>query len=189
MTDALFYFLLGIFVVLAVVFVRHRLTAFTSQQAADYSDGAPRFDLREHLEGKMICDGVIFGPTGRVTSSFTADFDITWDDNVATMHEEFTYSNGDTQTRQWVITLEENGNFSARADDVPGIAKGIESGPAVIFRYPICLPPESGGYKLWAFDCMYVAPNGTVVNRSQFRKFGIKVAELIATIHKIEEKT
>jgi hypothetical protein len=29
---------------------------------------------------------------------------------------------------------------------------------------------------------MYLAPNGNIVNRSQFRKFGIKVAELVATM-------
>ncbi|MEM7321134.1 MAG: DUF3833 family protein, partial [Pseudomonadota bacterium] len=31
-------------------------------------------------------------------------------------------------------------------------------------------------------DWMYLAPNGTIVNRSQFRKFGIQVAELVATM-------
>jgi hypothetical protein len=29
---------------------------------------------------------------------------------------------------------------------------------------------------------MYLLDNGTVMNRSQFRKFGIKVGELVATI-------
>jgi hypothetical protein len=29
---------------------------------------------------------------------------------------------------------------------------------------------------------MYLMPNGTIINRSQFRKFGIKVAELVATM-------
>ncbi len=31
-------------------------------------------------------------------------------------------------------------------------------------------------------DWMYVMENGTIMNRSQFRKFGIKVAELVATM-------
>jgi hypothetical protein len=31
-------------------------------------------------------------------------------------------------------------------------------------------------------DWMYLTPNGTIMNRSQFRKFGIKVAELVATM-------
>ena len=31
-------------------------------------------------------------------------------------------------------------------------------------------------------DWMYLTPDGTIMNRSQFRKFGIKVAELVATL-------
>ena len=31
-------------------------------------------------------------------------------------------------------------------------------------------------------DWMYLMENGTIMNRSEMRKFGIKVAELIATI-------
>jgi hypothetical protein len=33
---------------------------------------------------------------------------------------------------------------------------------------------------------MYLMQNGTIINRSQFRKFGIKVAELVATMRPIE---
>ena len=33
-----------------------------------------------------------------------------------------------------------------------------------------------------AVDWMYVQPDGVILNRSQFRKFGIKVAELFCTI-------
>jgi hypothetical protein len=29
---------------------------------------------------------------------------------------------------------------------------------------------------------MYLVENGTIINRSQFRKYGIKVAELVATM-------
>ena len=28
--------------------------------------------------------------------------------------------------------------------------------------------------------------NGTIINRSQFRKFGIKVAELVATMRRVD---
>jgi hypothetical protein len=31
-------------------------------------------------------------------------------------------------------------------------------------------------------DWMYLAPNGAIMNRSQFRKFGFTVAELVATM-------
>jgi hypothetical protein len=50
-------------------------------------------------------------------------------------------------------------------------------------KYRIKLPKDSsGGHVLDTTDWMYVVENGTIINRSQFRKFGIKVAELVATM-------
>ena len=37
-------------------------------------------------------------------------------------------------------------------------------------------------------DWMYLTPNGTIINRSQFRKFGIKVAELFCTMRRKEAR-
>jgi hypothetical protein len=36
-------------------------------------------------------------------------------------------------------------------------------------------------------DWMYLMENGTIINRSQFRKWGVKVAELIATMRPAPE--
>ncbi len=49
-------------------------------------------------------------------------------------------------------------------------------------NYRIKLPEDSGGHVLDTTDWMYLTGNGTIINRSQFRKFGIKVAELVATM-------
>lgn len=167
-----------------VVLARRYLASFAGQRAQDYLHSFPIFDLRTHLNGALICEGCIYGPFGRVTTTFNAVFMAQWDGNVGTIDEVFEYSDGTTQIRQWVITLGDDGAFTALADDVPGIGKGTQSGNAVLFRYPIQMPKDAGGVKLSAFDCMYLTPNGTVINRSEFRKFGIKLAELVATIRK-----
>ncbi len=186
MSDAAFFFLLGAALVILVVVLRSRFADFGAQRAEDYADDYPFFDMRTHLNGEMYCEGVIFGPLGRVTSTFDADFNVSWDGNTGTINETFRYNDGSTQDRVWTIHLDGAGGFEALADDVPGKGRGEMAGHAVLFRYPITLPPEAGGYTLRAFDCMYLAPGGTVVNRSQFRMFGFKVAELVATIRKKE---
>lgn len=186
MSDAIFFCAIGAALVVFVLILRRRFADFMGQSANDYADDYPQFDMREHLNGPMTCDGVIFGPMGRVTSTFEADFDISWEGNSCTMKEAFRYHDGSTQNREWRIELDGGGHFEAFADDVPGKARGEVAGPAVLFNYSIKLPAESGGYTLKAFDCMYLTKNGTVVNRSQFRKFGFRVAELVATIHKKE---
>jgi hypothetical protein len=180
--------LTGALLALIVVFLRRRLAEFPAQSPDDYDEAFPTFELKRHLNGKMICEGVIYGPMGRVTSTFAADFDITWDGDKGTMDELFRYNDGSEQVRQWRITARDGGKFDLEADDVPGPAFGIAAGHAVQMRYPIELPEASGGHVLSCVDWMYLTPDGTIMNRSQFRKFGIKVAELIATIRPKDPK-
>ncbi|WP_370399192.1 DUF3833 family protein [Sulfitobacter sp. JB4-11] len=172
----------GVVLAFSSVLLRRRYAAFHGQTPADYDDGSPTFDLQTHLNGDMVCDGVIFGPLGRVTSTFVADFRITWDGDVAVMDELFRFNDGTTQQRQWTIRLKEDSTFETLAADVVKGGHGTLAGPAALMRYAIRLPEETGGHTLNTVDWMYLTPGGVIVNRSQFRKFGIKVAELVATI-------
>lgn len=55
-------------------------------------------------------------------------------------------------------------------------------------NYRIRIPEDAGGHLLDVSDWMYLNDSGTIVNRSQFRKGGVLVAELIATISR-EDRT
>lgn len=161
-----------------------RYAGFTAQRPADYDTGAVQFDLRDHLSGPIECEGVIYGPTGRVTSRFVADMKGTWEGNTGTLSEVFRYDTGTVQEREWRLTLGNDGAIRAEADDVVGRGEGTQRGSAVVLRYKIRLPDDAGGHVLDTTDWMYLTPNGTIINRSQFRKYGIKVAELVATMRK-----
>ncbi|MDG1118510.1 MAG: DUF3833 domain-containing protein [Flavimaricola sp.] len=178
MTAALILFAL----VLTALVVRIRYASFLAQRPEDYAEGGPQFDIRERLNGPIVCEGVIYGPTGRVTSRFVADFEASWQGNVGTMVENFHYDSGNTQRRQWTLTLGNDGAIKAEAPDVVGVGTGRQQGSAVLLNYKIKLTEEAGGHVLDTTDWMYLTPNGSIMNRSQFRKFGIKVAELVATM-------
>ncbi len=177
---------MGAAIVAAVVAIRVYLLSFRAQRIDDYVGLAPEFDLRRQLNGPLICEGVIFGPGGRVSSRFTARMVGDWSGNSGVLRQDFLYDNGETQERAWHLELGPDGSIDARADDVPGTAKGGQGGPAVHLKYPIRLPKEAGGHVLGATDWMYLVEDGSIINRSQFRKFGFKVAELIATIRREE---
>ncbi|QBF33714.1 DUF3833 domain-containing protein [Thalassococcus sp. S3] len=180
--DSVLLVVLGGAIILALGYVKRRLASFLAQKPQDYVEGQPQFDLRTHLNGPIVCEGIIYGPLGRVTSRFVADFDVEWSGNVGVMKERFLYDDGSTQDREWHLTLGNDGNIQARAEDVVGTGVGAQTGSAVQLQYRIRLPEQSGGHVLDTVDWMYLAPNGTIVNRSQFRKFGIQVAELVATM-------
>ncbi|MBL9050744.1 MAG: DUF3833 domain-containing protein [Tabrizicola sp.] len=174
--------LLGALIILAFIGLRTRYASFVAQSPADYSGQGPAFDLRRHLSGPIQCEGVIFGPTGRVASRFVASMEGKWDGNTGTLTEVFHYDSGTVQHRAWTLALGEAGRITATAPDVVGEGDGRAEGPGVLLRYRIKLTPEAGGHVLDVTDWMYLMENGTIMNRSQFRKFGFKVAELVATM-------
>lgn len=179
--------LVGALVVLALIALRARYASFAAQQPSDYAAG-PAFDLRQHLSGPMTCEGVIFGPTGRVTSRFVADMTGTWDGTTGTLSEIFRYDSGTTQHRAWTLALGPEGRITATAADVVGQGTGQVTGSGVVLRYRIRLTPEAGGHVLDVTDWMYLLDNGAIMNRSQFRKYGLKVAELVATMRPIPQE-
>ena len=184
MTTAFAFVALGVALTLVAIVVIARLIGFGAQQPPDYAKG-PRFDMRRHLNGPILCEGVIYGPTGRVTSRFVADMVGTWDGQRGTLAETFRYDSGTVQDRCWHLTVGNGGAIKSEASDLVGTGSGRVEGSAIQLKYRIQLPKEAGGHALDVVDWMYLMDNGTIMNRSQFRKYGIKVAELVATMRPV----
>ncbi len=87
--DPVMFVLLGMAMTAALVVLHTRTLGFRAQKPAEYKGKGPHFDLRRHLNGPIQCEGVIYGPTGRVTSRFVADMHGDWDGNIGTLRERF----------------------------------------------------------------------------------------------------
>ena len=171
--------------ILAATLAKTLLMSFRAQNPEDYAGTSPAFSLKEHLSGTFASEGLIYGPKGRVTNSFVAEMVGTWDGDTGTLTEKFTYSNGREQNRKWFLKLGEGNTFTATAEDIVGEAQGVVSGSTVSMQYQIVLPPEAGGHTLTATDWLYLTQDGVIMNKSEMRKFGLKVAELIATMRPV----
>ena len=180
-----FGILLGVVITLSVLAVLTRVTGFRTQKPGDFAANGPVFDMRKHLNGPILCEGVIYGPLGRVSSRFVADMVGTWNGNTGTLRETFRYDTGVVQERCWTLRVDDAGVIIADAPDLVGSGSGRQKGPAVQMMYRIKLDASAGGHELIVIDWMYLMENGTIMNRSQFRKFGLPVAELIATMRKV----
>lgn len=180
--DTLLAFKFGLLLTVAVLWLANRYFSFRAQAPSDYADHGPNFDIREHLNGPLLCEGVIYGPTGRVSSRFVAEFFAEWDGNTGVMREEFRYDSGEVQNREWRLNVNDAGSIIADADDLVGTGRGSQSGSSVKLEYNIRLTENAGGHVLSVVDWMYLLENGVIMNRSQFRKFGFKVGELVATM-------
>jgi len=166
-----------------VAFVaKNRFLSFRSQSPSDYSGTGPAFKMKEALNGEILSEGLIYGPNGKMSNSFVARMLGEWDGNTGTLTEYFTYSNGKKMTRKWYLTLGTGTTFTATADDIVGEGHGTISGSTVKLTYRIILPADAGGHTLDVTDWMYLTENGVIMNRTEMRKFGLKVAELVATM-------
>ncbi|SPJ23379.1 DUF3833 family protein [Palleronia abyssalis] len=180
--EAFVYLTVVLGLVLAALFVRWKFLSFGGQRPNEYLGLGPDFDPRTHLSGKMICDGAIFGPTGRMTSRFRGEVHGTWTGQAGFIALDFMFDGGAAQHREWHLRLSDTGLIEAEAEDTEGVGKGSIVGPVMQMQYTIVLPQDAGGHKLKVVDWMYLTEAGTILNRSQFRKGGLLVAELIATI-------
>ena len=92
-----FFILIGVILTLSAIAVLRRFVGFRTQSPADLAARGPQFDLRQQLNGPILCEGVIYGPTGRVTSRFVAEMEGSWDGNTGTLRERFHYDSGAVQ--------------------------------------------------------------------------------------------
>lgn len=114
-----------------------RRAGFMAQRPSDYARTTPAMDVRHHLSGPILCEGVIYGPFGRVTSRFVADMEGRWDGNRGLLDERFRYAGGNVQDRQWRLTLGNDGSIRAEADDLVGGGSGQQEGASLQLRYRI----------------------------------------------------
>ena len=171
-----------LFLVLGAAFAKNMFFSFRAQSPADYAGTGPEFSLKTHLAGEILSEGLIFGPDGKMTNRFVARMVGTWNGDTGTLSENFTYSNGKQQHRKWFLKLGEGNSFTATADDIIGEATGVISGSTIKMTYRIVLPEEAGGHTLDVTDWLYLTENGVIMNKSEMRKFGLKMAELVATM-------
>jgi len=177
----------GILVGLALAVLVYSLAGnwigFGAQRVDDYK-ARTALDPKQALAGKLAVEGVLYGPFGRVVSRFTAEMDCVWEGDQLTITEQFWYDSGTEQTRKWVLTLGPDAQLRGGASDIFD-AVGKVAGDALSLSYRLKLPAAAGGHVVAVKDWMYALTNGTLVNRSQMRKFGFKVAELVAVIRPV----
>lgn len=177
---AMTYFTLGIVIAASAFILSGCVWGFSTQSPADYADQTPVFKPAETLSGTYLSEGVIYDYTGKIVSRFKARMSGNFDSEGGTLKENFIYSSGRTDNREWTLKFKNDGSFIATAPDIIGEGVGIASGNSLQMKYKLKLNEDAGGHVLSVSDWMYLTDEGTIINRSQMRKFGIKVAELVA---------
>jgi len=150
----------------------------------DYADRKPAIDIRHYLNGNVEAWGVLLDRSGVVTEQFHVVMKGTWKGNDGTLEEKFTFSSGKKDERVWTVHFTDDHHFTASAHDVIGTATGKQYGNAVNMNYILRVPVDGTTYDLSMDDWMYLMTDDTLINRTEMRKFGFKVGELVLTFKK-----
>jgi hypothetical protein len=160
------------------------LSGCASTDVTHYAAERPALVLQEYFNGTLDAWGMFQDRSGTVVKRFHVSIEASWDGPVGTLDERFTYSDGSTQQRIWTLRAHGDGRYTGTADDVVGEAEGLASGNALHWRYVLALPVDGKVYHVDLDDWMYLIDEHTLLNRSEMRKFGLRVGEVTLSFRK-----
>lgn len=160
------------------------LSACSTTDVAMYAKENPSLDLKEYFNGTVDAWGMFQDRKGEVVKRFTVVIQCSWQGDVGTLDEDFTYSDGTKQKRVWTLKKQSNGQYIGTAADVVGDAIGIISGNALRWKYVLALPVGDKVYNVNFEDWMFLMDDKVMLNRAVMSKFGFKLGEVTLSFSK-----
>ncbi len=150
----------------------------------EYAQTTPPLDLKTFFNGDLVAYGILQDRSGRVTRKFSATIAASWEGEEGTLDEHFIFDDGEEQTRVWTLVHQGNNRYTGTAGDVVGTASGQVAGSAFNWQYTLDVPWNDGTIELNLDDWLYLVEEDHLINRTDLKKFGFKVAELTLVIEK-----
>ena len=160
------------------------LTGCAGPSIDHYVAEKPVLDLAEYFNGTLDAYGVFTDRSGTVVKRFTVVMRCSWQGNLGTLDEDFTYSDGTTQKRIWRLKKLADGAYTGQADDVVGEARGQTRGNAFQWGYTLRLPVDGKEYDVQFDDWMYLMTDKVMLNKATMRKFGVRLGEVTLSFTK-----
>ncbi len=147
-------------------------------QVSEYAGEKPELDLAEFFNGPVKAWGIVQNRSGKVVRRFEVDMIGRWDGNRGVLEEDFRFSDGGTERRVWHFTKVDSHTYTGTAGDVAGEARGEAYGNALRWRYVLELDVDGKTWHIAFDDWMYLLDKRTMINRSEMKKFGLRVGEV-----------
>ncbi len=173
------------FPLLTLIFAIMFCASCSTRSPEIYANQTPKFDIRQYFRGDLEAFGILKDRGGKVIKTFTVKMNGSWNGNDGKLVEDFAFNDGKTDHRVWELKVFDDNNFTGKAGDVVGIAKGQQFGNAMKMNYVLKIPYNNSTIEVKIDDWMYLIDNNTLINESVLKKFGFKVATLTIGFKKI----
>lgn len=140
--------------------------------------------LERYFIGQTRAWGIFEDRFGAVQQRFGVDVEGRMEAQCLILEEFFTYSTGETDSREWRIDCLGDGSYVGRADGVVGTAKGTLQGSVINWTYRFDLPVRGRKLRVRFRDRMYFQDDGVMLNRATISKFGIDLGTVLIAFSK-----
>jgi hypothetical protein len=143
-----------------------------------FSTTTPAFDPIAFWSGRTASWGVIENRDGSPTAIVTTSTESTPDGRDSMNMVQHVMTGGKDTVRTWHMRRLGNGQFEATANDMVGSARGTASGRTFHWTWTLATKPGDSLRNISMEQWMYLADNGTLMNRTIITKLGLRLAEV-----------
>ena len=154
------------------------LSSCKDMKPENYINTEPKIKIEEYFLGNVKAWGIFQDRSGNVKRQFTANMNGSFDGTTLILNENFSWNDGEQQSRKWIIKKIGDHNYEGTAADVVGVAKGVSYGSAFKFEYQLLIPFKGKKIKVKFDDWIFKQDDNVAINRAIVTKFGFKVGEL-----------
>ena len=135
---------------------------------------AQTFDPVKFFAGTFQAQGMFVDRFGQVQKRFLIDISCEAEEQQTTLHEKFTYDDGEKETRSWTIVKQDGDAYTALTDDVVGKGVGHVKGVVFKLKYDFLLTLYGRKVKVRFDDVMVKQTENTIQKKAKLSKIGLK---------------
>jgi len=161
------------------------LASCSSVDLNSYKDNKPILIPQQFFNGELSAHGILKNRSGQVIRFFNAKINASWDEQgIGKLIEDFTFDDGEKQTRTWQLIPKLDNQYIAKANDVVGESLMSVKGNALMMNYVLDIPYQGTNIHVDIDDSMWLVQKNILMNESIMTKFGFTVGTISLVIIK-----
>jgi hypothetical protein len=144
----------------------------------DFAGTTPAFDPITFWSGRTASWGVIENRNGAPTAIVTTTTEATAEGGDGLHMVQHVVTGGKETVRDWHMRRLGGGWFEASANDMVGTGRGMASGRTLHWTWTLANKPCNALVYVSMDQWMYLADNGTLMNRTIITKLGVRLMEV-----------
>jgi hypothetical protein len=163
------------------------LQEYAERKQPDGFSKARIFNFTEYFHGHTRVSGWFSDRFGNPRRHFCGDFHGSFQGADFQLHEKLYYTDGLQEEREWVVSIDGSGVFTAQSDSLVGSAEGVVQGDRLAMHYTMHVMVGKDKYwKLRMKDLMILQPDGSLHNITQVYKWGVRIGT-VSTQYRVHD--